>query len=103
MYSVSVAAYGARIHYRKLYPGLPHPSKPKPGSPGTPVRTWARIVRALRRVCLQVSLSLGHASWIGDLNPPVLHAAFIGVVVCDGLGPPVAFRGHPRRGNAMLR
>ena len=26
-----------------------NPSKPKPGLPGAPVRTWAKLVRALRR------------------------------------------------------
>jgi hypothetical protein len=33
-----------------IYPGLSHPSKPKPGLPGAPVRAWAKLFRLLRRL-----------------------------------------------------
>src|SRR5579872_6919776 len=49
------------------------------------------------------SLPLRGASGVGDLNPPVLHAAFIVVVIGDGPRLAVAFRGHPPRCDAMLR
>jgi hypothetical protein len=32
---------------------------------------------------------------VGDFNPPVLHVAFIGVVIGDGPRLAVAFRGRP--------
>jgi hypothetical protein len=41
----SVATYGARVSLAHSFPGLPYPNKPKPGLPGAPVRTRARLVR----------------------------------------------------------
>ena len=40
---------GLTFFYNTIFPGLPYPSKPKSGLPGAPVRTWASLVRALRR------------------------------------------------------
>jgi hypothetical protein len=81
------------------YPGLNHPSKPKPGfhpstrkprelgTPGLaggPVRTWARLVRALRR-------------WRPDDRWPTLTALIFSLTKTEGhpAGPCLFSLAHP--------